>query len=176
MGEAADATARRSTPSDRCLNRDVLAPVIGARRANCRFSRRKSALDRIVETDLGRQCSAFVFRLPRDRAANIFWPAHATKRYPRQASRYLVEGTEAGLDQARRTVPRGIEAQRARAIAVLVRPSVCNVLQRLQDRSHSGCVRAATEGPLTNHSHVAYDCIRGATASTSSHRVRRPHP
>ena len=52
MGEAADATARRSTPSDRCLNRDVLAPVIGARRANRRFSRRKSALDRIVETDL----------------------------------------------------------------------------------------------------------------------------
>ena len=52
MSEAADATARLSTSSDRCLNRDVLAPIIGARRANRRFSRRKSALDRIVETDL----------------------------------------------------------------------------------------------------------------------------
>ena len=63
----------------------------------------------------------------------------------------LFEGTEAGLDQARRTVPRGIEAPtRPRAIAALVRPSVCNVLQRLQDRLHSRSVRTATERPLTN--------------------------
>jgi hypothetical protein len=130
-------TARRKTPSHRCLNREVSAPAIGARRANRRFSHSKSALDRIVETDLVGN-GAHYLRLPRDRrAANIIWPAHATKRYLSQSvAMPSLRARRPGLpdrchiDQARPTVQRDTEApMRARPIAALVHPSVCNVVQ-----------------------------------------------